>query len=336
MAMLKYSKLLFSILISVLLLSSCSDYSRKGPKIDESKLQKTDIKIHRYGKSLFEIDTNEFEKGVSEIHDEFILFLGSDIGNPAKLAPLYAYVTDTSLISIANFTLNEYPELTQLELQLSNAISRYQYFFPDYKIPTVYSYISNLYYEKPIIIDDSVILIALDVYLGEDYPTYRTLGLPFYIIRRMTSDNIAIDVMKELYNTELEPSIKQKTLIDRMVDNGKILYYLDALLPSVPDSLKIGYSEQQINWIESNKENVWAFLVNNALFYSADFKIQSNFMKEAPFSSIFSQDSPPRIGQWLGWQIVRRYMERNPEISLQTLIDEKDFQKIFNESGYKP
>lgn len=323
-------------LVTAFTISSCDNQSTTGPYIDETKLVKTKIDIHRYGKSLFQIDTLDFLNGVSKMQDEFVLFLGTDTNNPAKLQPLYEYVTDTHLISIANKVIEVYPELTDIEIQLGDAFSRYEYFFPDYQIPEVYSYISNLYYEKPVIIDDSVIIIAIDVYLGADFPYYRTLGLPYYIIRRMNSENIAVDVMKEIYNTDLERHYKQKTLIDRMVNSGKLLYYLDAVLPNTPDSIKIGYTSSQINWIDSNKKNVWAYLINNKLFYSPDYKIQSNFLKEAPFTSGFSNNSPPRLGIWMGWQIVRRYMDKHPDVSLQQLINNNDAQEIFNKSGYKP
>ncbi len=326
----------FILIVIAFTISSCDTSSSKGPKIDESDLNKMDIKIHRYGQKLFRIDTLNFIEEVNDIHDEFTLFLGSDISNPAKLQPLYEYVTDTHLISIAEKVMYTYPDLDDLETELSNALSRYEYFFPGFSMPAIYSYISNLYHEKPVIIEDSIIIIALDVYLGKDYEPYRSLGLPYYKIRRMTSDDISVDVMKEIYNTNLEPHYKQKTLIDRMINSGKLLYYLDAVLPNVADSIKIGYTSNQMTWIESNKTNVWSFLIDNKLFYSADFKTQSNLIKDAPFTSGFSKESPPRLGSWLGWQIVRRYMSKNSDITLDQLIKERDSQKVFNASGYKP
>jgi hypothetical protein len=325
----------FIVLVSVLS-SSCTNDATHKVYIDESKLKKTEVKIYRYGKTLFELDTSNFLTGVNNIQDEFSLFLGSDTMTDAKIAPLYEYVTDTQLISIGEKVIKEYPDLTNLENTLSDAYARYNYFFSDSKSFITYTYISDLYFENSIIVDDSIIIIALDVYLGTDFTKYRSLGLPNYKIRRMTSDNIAIDVMKQIYNTAIDPHIKQKTLIDRMVSAGKLLYFLDAVLPDTPDSLKVGYTSKQVEWINNNGSNVWAFLVSNKLFYSADFKIQSNFIQDGPFTSGFSNESPPRIGVWVGWQIVRNYMLEHPEVSLSDLINNKDLQLIFNQSGYKP
>jgi hypothetical protein len=318
------------------LTQSCDNKTRKSPKVDESLLIKTDIKIHRYGKALFEADTTNFLSEVNKMQPEFSLFLGNKNYTEAELKPLYNYVTDTQLISISKKVMKMYPDLTSEETQLSGAFSRYHYFFPTMRIPVVYSYVSNLYHEEPIIVNDSVVIIGLDVFLGKDFPPYASLGIPHYKIRCMTANNIAVDVMKELYIKEIAPRNEQKTLVDRMIAAGKLLYYLDAVLPNVPDSLKISYTTNQMKWVEKNKSNVWAFLVENKLFYSADYKIQTKLIEDGPFTAGFSNDSPPRLGLWLGWQIVRKYMDTHPSVSLESLINDADAQAIFNQSGYKP
>ena len=336
MTMTKIKTTFIFLIITLLLTQSCDNTISKGPKIDESKLVKTDIKIKRYGKALFEIDTNNFLHEVNKIQNEFSLFLGNNTDDTSILAPLYEYVTDTQLRLISEKTMEIYPDLISLENSLSGAFSKYNYFFPNKKIPVVYTYISDLYYEKPVIVDDSVVIIALDVYLGEDFPQYRSLGLPHYKIRCMSNNNIAVDVMKTIYVTDIIRLNKQKTMIDRMIAAGKLLYYLDAVLPDVPDSIKICYTSKQMKWVENNKTNVWAFFIKNKLFYSADYKLQTKLIQDGPFTTGFSNDSPPRLGIWLGWQIVRTYMDKHDNITLENLIQNPDAQGISNQSGYKP
>ncbi len=318
------------------LIQACDTRLHKGPNIDKSQLINIDVKIHRYEIALANADTSNFLEDITQIQQEFPLFLGTSKLTNEQLVPLYKYVTDTQLIAISNSVSEMYTQLDELELQLSSAFSRYHYFFPNKQIPRVYSYVSNLFFEEPIIFDDSVLIIALDVYLGEGFSAYRSLGIPNYKIRCMTDNNIAIDVMKAIYIKELALRNKQKTLVDRMIAAGKLLYYLDAMLPDVADSLKICYTSEQIDWIENNKSNVWAFLVENKMFYSADYKTQTKLMQDGPFTTGFSNNSPSRIGIWLGWQIVRKYMDTNPDITLENLIQNTDAQAIFNQSGYKP
>jgi len=324
------------LLIGVLLIQACNNDSTKGPKINNSQLETFNVKIHRYGKALAETDTANFLKDVSKLQDEFLFFLGDGVYTDEQLEPLYEYVTDTQLIYLSNKVMEIYPNVEKQEEQLASAFSRYHYFFPKKRIPEVYSYISNLFHEEPIIYDDSVVIIALDVYLGKNFDIYPALGIPQYKIRCMTGDNIAVDVMKKLYVSDLAPRSNQKTLVDRMIASGKMLYYLDAVLPEVPDSLKICYTTQQLEWMNNNKSNVWAFMVDNKLFYTADYKIQTKFIQDGPFTSGFTNNSPPRIGIWIGWQIVISYMEKHSEVKLIDLIQNTDNQAIFNQSGYKP
>jgi len=336
MIMTKYSIVYIYIFLVFLVMQACETGSNKGPRIDESKLVNMDIKIHRYGKALLETDTANFLHDVSKIQNEFSLFLGNDNYSVEQLKPLYSYVTDTQIVYLSEKVMEMYPNLRHEETQLSSAFSRYHYFFPNKKIPIVYTYISNLYHEKPVIVDDSVIIIALDVYLGSNFSQYRSLGLPNYKIRCMKPNNIIVDVMKSIYVTDIAPRNNQKTLVDRMIAAGKLLYYLDAVLPNVPDSIKICYTTKQISWIESNKSKIWGFMVENSLFYSADYKTQTKLMQDGPFTTGFSNNSPPRMGIWLGWQIVQKYMDTHTDITLENLIQNTDAQAIFNQSGYKP
>jgi len=336
MIMTKKHIFIASIIFAIFILQACGTSSSKGPKIDKSKLVNMDVKIHRYEKALAEADTNNFLSDISKIQSEFPLFLGTNKYTKEQLEPLYEYVADTQIIALSNAVLKMYPDLDLQEKQLSDAFSRYHYFFPNKVIPKVYSYVSNLYYQEPIIFDDTVAIISLDVYLGDDFSAYRSLGIPYYKIRRMTEDYIVIDVMKAMYINELASRKNQRTLVDRMVSAGKLLYYLDAVLPEIPDSLKIGYTSKQMDWVTANKANVWAFLVDNEMFYSADYKTQTKLLQDGPFTTGFTNNSPPRLGIWLGWQIVRSYMDSNPNITLSAMLQNTDNQAIFNQSGYKP
>ena len=59
-------------------------------------------------------------------------------------------------------------------------------------------------------------------------------------------------------------------------------------------------------------------------------------MQDGPFTKGFDADAPARLGEWVGWQIVSAYMEKNKEVSLKELLQINDSQKILNQSGYKP
>ncbi len=121
-----------------------------------------------------------------------------------------------------------------------------------------------------------------------------------------------------------------------MIDEGKMLAYLDAVLPDVSDSVKIKYTANQLSWANNNEKDVWAFLVGNELLYETDYQMQTKLLQDGPFTAGFGNNSPPRLGAYIGWQIVLAYLNQNPDVSLQQMINETDSQKILQESRYKP
>jgi uncharacterized protein YjaZ len=123
-----------------------------------------------------------------------------------------------------------------------------------------------------------------------------------------------------------------------MIQSGKELYLKDLLLPEISDANKIGYTPQQIAFCQENEPFMWSYFIEKNLLYSSDSKLDSRFIKPAPFSKFYldiDNDTPGRIGQWVGWQIVRAYAENNPKVGIKQLLD-IDAETIFNQSKYKP
>jgi hypothetical protein len=179
-------------------------------------------------------------------------------------------------------------------------------------------------------------IIGLDIYLGPDFIPYYGLGLPKYKISCMRPENLDVDVAKQFYSQYLMKRTQQNTMLDRMVSAGKLMYYLDMVLPHSSDSLKICYTSDQVKWCEENEDNIWAFLIDSDLLFSTDYKSHSKLMMDGPFTSGFSKRSPARIGVWVGWQIINDYMENNPSIDINDMLNNSDSQQILHNSGYKP
>jgi len=121
-----------------------------------------------------------------------------------------------------------------------------------------------------------------------------------------------------------------------MMEGGKELYFLDAMLPNVPDRLKICYTQKQLQWMKRNKKAVWAVMVKNRFLYTTDYMLINKMTQPGPFSDGFSHNSPPAMASWFGWQMVRRYMRKHPKTTLRQLLKMKDAQTLLEDSGYKP
>ena len=316
---------------------SCGSGSKRYiPTVDKGKLPVVNVHVKQYGKALFELDTNRMQAGLKQIQPRFRLFLNASLDDSANINQLKAFVTDTLNRYLYRHTLKVFPTLEPLERTLSLSLSRFQYFFPGQKTPSFYSYISGGYFEAPVLSADSVVLIGLDNYLGSDFVYYARMGVPRYKTHWMIKQELPVDVMKTLYQTLPYEQVKARNLLDMMIGAGKTLFYLDAMLPDVPDTLKIRYTAKQLAWVKNNEKNIWGFLIGQKLLFSANFMQTNKLMQDGPFTKGFDAEAPARLGEWVGWQIVNAFMDKNRNVTLKDLLQMNDSQKILNQSGYKP
>ena len=232
-----------------------------------------------------------------------------------------------------------YPNVDKQETELTDAFKRIKYYYPQKKLPKVYAYFSG--FQAQTTLGDGYFGIGLDMFLGTDSRFYPALvqTLPHYITVRFTPENITPRVIEGLAREDMFPDNgHEKTLLSKMIYNGKIFYFMDQVLPDMPDSLKIGYTTQQVKWCTDFKQQIWGYFLEENLLYETDFMKYEKYISEAPFTPGLGEknESAPKLGEWAGWQIVKAYMARHPEITLQQLMNEKDSQKILTESRYRP
>ena len=119
---------------------------------------------------------------------------------------------------------------------------------------------------------------------------------------------------------------------------GKQLYFMDKVIPFKTDAEKIAYTQEKLEWSKANEFQIWQYFVDRELLFSTDSKLPGRFINPAPFSKFqleqIDNESPGKIGQFIGWMIVRSYMENN-EVSFQEMLS-KSAEEIFNNSNYKP
>jgi len=333
---LTYTLILLIILISI----SCNNRNEKrvlNEKENSSYEDTFRIKIHRYEKELFSIETNNLKNGLKKLSDEYSFFISpSSLDDSLNLTQMKNYLTDKRVRELYEACIKKYPDVNDLETSFTEIFKKYKKLFPNKNIPEVYTYVSDLLYEKPIIYADSVLIIALDLYLGRNYKYYKMLGQPEYKVDRFSKEYIYVDCMREIANSLIPQSKDIKTFIDFIIYEGKILYFLDVMLADTPDSLKIYYSPEQLNWCTENESNIWSFIIERKLLYSKDAAIISKLCADGPFTSVFSKQSPARVGHWIGWNIVKSFMKKNNQITLEQLLKNQDSQDILTRSGYKP
>lgn len=244
-------------------------------------------------------------------------------------------INDPLLQELHSEVEKQFPDTKALEEDFYSLFQHTKYYFPDFTAPKVVTLISEMDYESRVIDADSLLLVSLDLYLGKDHEFY--VDFPVYQRRNFEPAQILPDVVAAIAERKIAPP-RDRTLLAQMVYFGKEMYMKDLLLPDAADAVKIGYTEEQIKWAEANEAEMWRYFVDEKLLYSSDPKLPSRFITPAPFSKFYLEvdnESPGRAGIWLGWQIVRAYMQNNKNVPLQQMLL-ADAKEIFDNSKYKP
>ena len=209
-----------------------------------------------------------------------------------------------------------------------------KYYNKPLKTPRIITVLSDVDYRNKIAVTDTIVLIALDTYLGENHEFYASFY--DYTKQNLNSNQIVPDLATS-YAEQFIYQPNRTTFLDEMIYFGKQLYLKDLWIPFKTDFEKIGYSVSEYEWSQENEFYIWQYFVENELLYKTDRKLLGRFIVAAPFSRFnleLDRESPGRLGQYIGWQIVKSYMKKNPTSVLEML--QIDPQEIFNNAKFKP
>ena len=332
--------ILISLAVIALLITSCT--KRDDRKIDVSEIE-VKIEIKRLDKDIFEIDLGNVPQAVSDLinkYGEFFELYNArviNLGNPYSSSyseTLTGFVTDYTMNKVYKKTMEVFPDLNILESELEDAFKRYKYYLPERNAPAFYTYIGG--FNQSIVVSDSILGIGIDKYLGSDCVFYDRLGIANYLQYNMIPEMISLDAVKAWTLTEFPYNDSVDNAINNIIYHGKIQYFLDVMFPEKADSLKCGFSGEEIRWCINNEKEMWDYLIDQKLLFSTDYMLINKLVNPAPFTSGFPNESPGRATVWLGWNIVDAYMKRQTDISVKDLMLENDYQKILSESRYEP
>lgn len=319
-------------------LSSCVKTKTYKDKLQvhHESLEPQEIVVKKYNEALFSIDTADFAEGLKSIKDDYMVFLGGDLDNADAVAYLKAFAVDTFCIRLNDLVEKKFSDDKALRKEIKSVYQRMNYYYPGIMIPETYFYVSGVDYEIPaIMIQPDAVLISLDYYLGNDDGIYDYIGMPRYRSLRCQPSYITRDLAQAFYDNMYARRAAKKDVLSEMINVGKQLYFIEAMNPALPDSVLFGYSSQQTQWAQQYEGDVWAAIVGNNMLYANDMMAFRNFFGDAPFTQAFSRESAPRLGEYIGLQIIRSYMTHN-DVSLQELMKNNDLQQIFQNSQYKP
>lgn len=309
-------------LVSSLLLASCENDSKKR---DIENIPMT-VEVKRFDKIFAEASP----ENIPELKQEFPYLFPPQFHDSIWVQKMQ----DTLQLELEQEVFKVYPDFSHQEKDIKKLFQHLKYYFPDFKSPTIITLISDVDYRNRVIAVDSLLFIGLDNFLGSDHHFYG--GIQKYLSKNFTPEQL-VPKIAETYAQQLIVPSSERTFLSGMIYYGKILYLKELLLPKNEPHEIMGYTPEEMQWSRANETEIWRYFIERELLYSTDSKLPNRFLNPAPFSKFYLEldnESPGRLGQYMGWQIVKAYAQ-NTDATIDQIIAAKA-EDIFKQSKYKP
>lgn len=296
-----------------------------------------ELEFYRYEEVLFNLDTSRFQEELMAVQQQYLPFLGGDLTDSLAVGYLKDFVTDPMSVTLYRKVEQAFPDLSGVRALVEEVYRRFSHYYPEIPLPQrIYTCVSGIDPDlPPVMVIGDALVVSLDWYLeGDD--VYALIGMPEYRSQRIAREGLAKDLGQQLYATYLQREQRHANLLEEMVEAGRMYFFVEAMDPSMPDDVLLGYTPSQLQWAEDFEGDLWADMVGSQCLYASDLEVYRTFLADGPFTNEYSHEAPPRLGEFIGLHIVRSYMEHHPEVSLPGLMGENDLQALFQDSRYKP
>ena len=331
---------ILSVIMLMGLLCGCGNKHQYIPK----DIEAVEVEIVRFDNAQLAVRPDSVKQDIEQLYANYELFmpifvegiLGLQTEDTAYLCEMYAqFLTDTVMgFAQTNTTAQElFANVDSLQEALNTGFSRLHFLYPEWEIPTLYLFVSG--FNSSVMYYENIMGVGVDMYLGSDYPYYNQVVYD-YQKQTMRKACVAGDVLSMYLAYRISYNSKYNRLLEQMIFRGKQLFLLAQLLPNEPVWEVIGYSKEQWDWCEQYEQAIWNRIMQKRDLFKTESNVLSSYMNDGPFTAEVTQDSPGRLGVWVGWRIVDSYMRNNKDVTLRELMNENDAQKILEQSYYKP
>lgn len=327
----------------VIVFFSCNG-NNASPDVSNIKIN---LSTERFEQDFFSIDSTTIAKQLDPLIARYPDF-GENYLNTILNVDL-KWSADTTANYLNGFIKAYHPlydtveqifgDFSPYEKEIQKGLQYLKYYYPNYVAPQkIITYIGPLdgYGD---ILAENVFIIGLQHHLGKNASYYQSEWLqetyPKYLTNRFEPEYIAVNCMKNII-LDIYPETSQETsLANQMIENGKRLFFLQKLLPEKNENMLIGYTEEQLKDCYDHENIIWNLFTQNELLQKTDYNIIKNYIGESPKTQELGDASPGNIGSFAGWQIVKKYMKKNPGITLNNLMSMNP-DIILEKAKYKP
>jgi hypothetical protein len=307
-------------------------------------IEPIEVEIVRFDNAQLAVRPDSVKQDIKQLYTDYESFmpifvegiLGIPTEDTAYLCEMYAqFLTDT-VMGFAQTNAKAqtlFANVDSLQETLNMGFSRLHFLYPEWEIPTLYLFVSG--FNSSVMYYEDIMGVGVDMYLGSEYPYYNQVVYD-YQKQTMRKACVACDVLSMYLAYNIPYNSKYNRLLEQMIFRGKQLFLLSQLLPNEPVWELIGYSKEQWDWCEQYEQAIWNRIMQKRDLFKTESNVLSSYMNDGPFTAEVTQDSPGRLGLWVGWRIVDSYMRNNKDVTLCELMNENDAQKILEQSYYKP
>jgi hypothetical protein len=327
---------LFYISISIALVA-CTGTSQDPA----STAPKPAIPELHFEEAFFTMDTLHFEESLAKLVQAYPEFSADYFNRILMMSPKKEA---KSILAFYKAYLPIYKEAKKVDASkmatpaIVEGLKRFHYYFPDYILPKQLIYFIGPLETYGNVVTRDGLGIGLQLYLGAGSSWYYSEQIntiyPTYISRHFAPEYIAVNSIKNILN-DYEPIVLNgKQLIAQMIEIGKRQYILKQCLPMTQDSILMGYTDKQIKALEDSKSDIWTFLSSQNRLFSVDPNLTHAILGEAPYNDYFGEDIPGNVGKYIGYCIVKSWMEQQngkSKSDLKALLKTPALQ-IFNQA----
>lgn len=330
---------IFIAIACLFILSSCSNPTNKD--LDKVKV---DVKFIDFHLVTAHLDTQNLISSILELnkkYKDFAPFFWSEIAaldtsRNYSDSMLQLFFFHKDLKALHDTVATVFANTQKLQSTLTRLFKFIKLTDSSIQLPKeVYFYSSGLHHVA-FTLQDTILGIGLDRFFGENYWPYEAMGHPAYLTRNFTIPNIPIEAAKAIYHNKYGVDYENKNLLELMIQEGKLLYFLHQVLPDIPEDRLMGYTQEQLKWCEENEVYIYKFFADQNLFYEKSPIKTMRYIAPNPTSMGMPAESPGRTGAYIGYQIIKSFAEKTGLSPFEILHSKLDAQSILNQAKYKP
>jgi hypothetical protein len=332
-------------LLSFLLVASL--FSCNNKNIPDVSAVKVDVTTQRFEQAFFALDSSNIMPQLDKLVNEYpsfgkiflIQILGIDPRWPSDTSASYLKQYINYSKSIIDTSKKYFDDFSAHEKEIKKGLQFVKYYFPTYKLPNkIITYIGPAD-GKGDLIGEDFLAVGLHAHLGKDFPLYKTAMVqetyPNYVSARFTPEYIAVNCMKNIVDDMFPEKGDDKRLLIQMVENGKRLWLLSKFLPETEPYKLMGYTKEQMKDCDAHQANIWSLFIQNNFLQVADNNLIKKYVSEGPKTQELGEKAPGNIGSYAGWQIVKKYTDKFPDVKVDSLM-KMDSEVLYQSAKYKP